>query len=73
MRTGREPIADTSDDTGRGTCQAEPERRETAFLFGVGNPKGVKICKGNTKGVKICNLSLQRRAGEDRFDAWLGN
>jgi hypothetical protein len=33
-----QPIADASDDTGRGTCQAEPERRETAFLFGGNAP-----------------------------------
>jgi hypothetical protein len=33
-----QPIADQSDTTGRGTCQAEPERRETAFLFGGNAP-----------------------------------
>jgi hypothetical protein len=33
-----QPIADQSDTTGRGICQAEPERRETAFLFGGNAP-----------------------------------
>ena len=38
-------IADASDDTGRGTCQAKPERRETAFLFGGNAPPLTRIAR----------------------------